>query len=279
MLSVVLNGILGFSMILGVLFCIGDIDSALSTSTGYPFMEIFLQATNSVAGSAAMAAIITVLALCATVGLLASTSRMFWSFSRDRGLPGWRTLQTVFSTTQPSKSRSTNNLLQVNVRTSVPIWSVAATTVISCLLALINIGSVTAFNNIVSLAVVGLFTSYLLASGLLLYRRCTNTIKLSSESPIDLVNAPNAPLVWGPWRFRGFFGIVNNTFTCIYLTVILLFSLWPPATPVDAAIMNYSSLMLGAVLIFSVAYYVLYARKEFQGPVLETQRPNFSDST
>jgi len=279
MLSVVLNGILGFSMILAVLFCIGDIDSALSTSTGYPFMEIFLQATNSVAGSAAMAAIITVLALCATVGLLASTSRMFWSFSRDRGLPGWRTLQKVFSTTQPFKSRSTNNLLQVNVRTSVPIWSVAATTVISCLLALINIGSVTAFNNIVSLAVVGLFTSYLLASGLLLYRRCTNTIKLSSESPIDLVNAPNAPLVWGPWRFRGFFGIVNNTFTCIYLTVILLFSLWPPATPVDAAIMNYSSLMLGAVLIFSVAYYVLYARKEFQGPVLETQRPNFSDST
>ena len=95
MLSVILNGILGFAMTIAVLFCIGDIDAALSTNTGYPFMEIFMQATKSVAGSAAMAAIITVLALCATVGLLASTSRMFWSFARDRGLPGWRTLQTV----------------------------------------------------------------------------------------------------------------------------------------------------------------------------------------
>ena len=97
-LSIILNGSMGFAMIIAVLFCIGDIDAALSTNTGYPFMEIFLQATNSVAGSAAMAAIITVLALCATVGLLASTSRMFWSFSRDRGLPGWRALQTVMAT-------------------------------------------------------------------------------------------------------------------------------------------------------------------------------------
>lgn len=84
-------------MVITVLFCIGDIDAALSTNTGYPFMEIFLQATNSVVGSAVMAALVTVLALCSTVGLLASTSRMFWSFARDRGLPGWKTLHTVLA--------------------------------------------------------------------------------------------------------------------------------------------------------------------------------------
>jgi len=161
----------------------------------------------------------------------------------------------------------------------VPIWSVAVTTVISCLLALINIGSATAFNDIVSLAVVGLFTSYLLAAGFLLYRRCTGGIKFSSDSSVDLINAPNAPLVWGPWHIRGIFGIVNNTFTCIYLTVILFFSFWPPMTPVVASTMNYSSLMLGGVLFFSVLYYVLYARKEYQGPILEIQRPVFGEST
>jgi len=169
--------------------------------------------------------------------------------------------------------------LQVNARTSVPIWSVAMTTIISCLLALINIGSTTAFNNIVSLAVVGLFTSYLLASGLLLYRRCTNAIKFSSDSPLELVNVPNAPLVWGPWHLRGILGIINNAFACIYLTVILFFSFWPPVTPVVSATMNYSSLMLGAVLIFSIGYFVLHARKEYEGPVLETQRPIFGQST
>ncbi|EPE32956.1 GABA permease, putative [Glarea lozoyensis ATCC 20868] len=255
MLSVILNGMMGFAMVIAVLFCLGDIDTVLATNTGYPFMEIFIQATHSVAGSAVMAAIVTMLALCSTVGLLASTSRMFWSFARDRGLPGWKTLH------------------KVNARTSVPIWSVAVTTVISCLLALINIGSATAFNNIVSLSIVGLFTSYLLAAGLLLFRRLTGFIKLASDSPTELVNTANATIVWGPWHIRGILGVVNNTFACSYLIVILFFSTWPPATPVVPSTMNYSSLMLGAVIIFSIAYYLIYARKEYQGPVLETEQP------
>jgi choline transport protein len=95
MLSILLNGTIGFAMVVALLFSIGNLENALSTNTGYPFMEIFLQATNSVGGSTAMAAIVTSLAVCATVGILASSSRMFWSFSRDHGLPFWRTLEKV----------------------------------------------------------------------------------------------------------------------------------------------------------------------------------------
>lgn len=95
MLSIVLNGTLGFAMVMALLFCLGDIDAALNTNTGYPFMEVFLQATNSVSGSAAMAALITVAGFFATIAALTSTSRMSWSFARDRGLPFWRTLRKV----------------------------------------------------------------------------------------------------------------------------------------------------------------------------------------
>jgi choline transport protein len=101
MLSIILNGLMGFAIVIAVLFCLGDIDTVLATNTGYPFMEIFLQVTHSVAGSAVMAAIVTTLALCSTVGLLASTSRMFWSFARDRGLPGWKTLHKVRANSNP----------------------------------------------------------------------------------------------------------------------------------------------------------------------------------
>jgi len=97
MLSILLNGTTGFAMVVALLFCIGNVDNALSSNTGYPFIEIFQQATNSVSGSAAMASIVTSLAVCATVGLLASTSRMFWAFARDHGLPFWRTLEKVLS--------------------------------------------------------------------------------------------------------------------------------------------------------------------------------------
>jgi len=91
-LSIMINGGLGFGMVMALLFCLGDINAALNTSTGYPFMEVFVQATHSVGGSAIMIALIIVLAFCCTVAILTSASCMFWSFARDRGLPCWRTL-------------------------------------------------------------------------------------------------------------------------------------------------------------------------------------------
>lgn len=90
MLSVAINGTLGFSMLIALLFCLGDIDTALESPTGFPFMGIFLQATGSVAGTATMGSIITAMGISTSVGMLASTSRQFWSFARDRGIPGWR---------------------------------------------------------------------------------------------------------------------------------------------------------------------------------------------
>ena len=95
--SLVLNGCLGFGMLIATLFCLGDIEAALESPTGYPFMEIFYQATGSRAATAVMAAIVTSLTISATVGSLASSSRVFWSFSRDRGIPGWRILSKVSS--------------------------------------------------------------------------------------------------------------------------------------------------------------------------------------
>ena len=53
-ISVILNGVLGFSMLLALLFCLGDLTDALATTTGYPFIEIFYQATGSTAGASAM---------------------------------------------------------------------------------------------------------------------------------------------------------------------------------------------------------------------------------
>ena len=93
LVSVLLNGVLGFAMLLAELFCLGDPSASLNQQ--YPFMNIFLQATNSVTGAAIMVSIMIVLTLCSTIGLLASASRMLWSFSRDRGVPGWRFVSKV----------------------------------------------------------------------------------------------------------------------------------------------------------------------------------------
>jgi amino acid transporter len=71
-----------------MLFCTGNLETVLDTPTGYPFMEVFYQAINSLLGSLTMCTIVIVNFSLSMVGMLAATSRQLWSFSRDKGVPG-----------------------------------------------------------------------------------------------------------------------------------------------------------------------------------------------
>lgn len=89
------NGFLGFGMLLATLFSLDDVKAAIESPTGYPFMEILVRSTGSIPGAALMAALVTTMQWCANIGILASASRMCWSFARDHGLPGSHYLQYV----------------------------------------------------------------------------------------------------------------------------------------------------------------------------------------
>lgn len=251
--GITINGSLGFAMLIAILYCMGDIDEALAANPSYPFMAIFQSATGSTAGATVMAAIVIVMSVSATTGILASTSRLYWSFARDRGLP----LSTFLSKTSP--------------RTSIPIYAVIMTTIIAIILSLVNIGNATAFNGVISISIAGLFGSYLIVTSLLLYRRVTGAIRLPTpeDDHLDLANALDSPLIWGPWRLPGIFGIVNNAFCCTYLIFIFFFAFWPAVNHPDAATMNWAILVFGTVIIFSILYYLVWARKIYSGPVVE----------
>ena len=105
--SIMLNGIMGFGILLAVLFSIGNVDTVLESSTGYPFFTIFQQGVSSTGGALAMAAVITTLAIVATISWIASASRMLWSFARDRGVPCWRLISSV-SKLFNTRERSSN---------------------------------------------------------------------------------------------------------------------------------------------------------------------------
>lgn len=97
MTAIIINGTAGLAMTIAMLFCLGDIDKTTGTPTGFPFMEIFRNATGSRASATGMTVVIVVMALSATIGIHASVSRVYWAFSRDRGFPGWRALSKVSS--------------------------------------------------------------------------------------------------------------------------------------------------------------------------------------
>lgn len=52
--TVLLNGSLGFGMLIAILFQAGNISNALATPTGFPFIEIYASATGSISGASAM---------------------------------------------------------------------------------------------------------------------------------------------------------------------------------------------------------------------------------
>jgi len=134
------------------------------------------------------------------------------------------------------------------------------------LIGLINLGSSAAFNDVISLSVSSLYASYVITESFLFYRRVTGGIK--SRNDINDTSEPGQ-LVWGPFHLPGIFGIAVNLFAVCFGIIIFFFSFFPTATPVKAASMNYSVLMTGSVVLFAVFYYIVWAKKEYKGPIVE----------
>ncbi|KAJ5155143.1 amino acid permease [Penicillium capsulatum] len=251
MLTVGINGCLGFGILLAILFCDGNIQEALDSSTGYPFMWMFHQATNSIPGSLAMCAVVIVNFCCSLVGMLAATSRQLWSFSRDKGTPGWQFWSQV---TQSER---------------LPANAIILTALISILLALINIGSSVALDDILSMAVSGIYLSYLMVATLLFRRRLRGEISSYNTSDEDIVNVPGAKLVWGPFHCPGIWGILVNGFAMCYIFIVVFFSFWPSKVNPSPDEMNWSVMGVGCCIILGLVYYFVRARHVYTGPIRE----------
>ena len=52
---------------------------------------------------------------------------------------------------------------------------------------------------------------------------------------------------------------------------VIFWSVWPPATPVSALTMNYSVVVTGGVIIFSIIWYWVRGRREYKGPTVDEE--------
>lgn len=93
--TLILNGALGFVMLITFCFCLGDLESVLSTPTGFPFIQVFYNSTLSKGGASAMTSIMIVMATFGSMTAMATASRQLFAFARDQGVPFSRTLSSV----------------------------------------------------------------------------------------------------------------------------------------------------------------------------------------
>jgi len=182
-----------------------------------------------------MTVIIVLAQILACIGLLATASRMTWAFARERGIPGY------------------NYLARVEPRTALPLWSIGLTMTITLLLSLIDLGSATALNAVLSLVTAGFYSSFLIAGIVLFMKRCVT---------------PYSEIRWGPFAL-GKFGLPINLLAVLWTMIGIFFSFWPTDSQVTLQNMNWSILVYGATLLLSTAFWFLHSRYVYTGPIVE----------
>ncbi|KAG9773930.1 Choline transport protein [Exophiala dermatitidis] len=234
-LTIVINGVMAFAIILVLLYTMGNPDGVLDDA--YPIFPICLNATGSRPAANAMVAGLVIVTYCVVAASVASVSRITWAWARDGALPKW--------------------LAIIDAKHHVPINALWLPIVIVMLLALLNVGSTaaTAFSAFTALSSLGLYTSYIIAISCLLHARWTG--RLSDK--------PGAPVQYGGWKMWKGVGAPMNVFALcwtIYLTIWLPF---PTTLPVTGTNMNYALPIYTFVVLASLAYWFVWGKKNWPG--------------
>ncbi|KAK5726509.1 hypothetical protein LTR17_012632 [Elasticomyces elasticus] len=237
--ATVVNGAMAFVMLVTFCYCIGDLESVLSTPTGYPFIQVFYNSTQSLPAANAMTSLIIILSACSNITVMAGSSRQLFAFARDSGVPfaSW--------------------VAYVRPRSNVPVNAIIVSFAVAVLIALINIGSTVAFNSVTSLGTGTLTISYIISISCMIWR------KLSGR-----------PLLPSHFDMGRRFGLVVNFVALAFMCLVFVIAFFPPIPlPLLTVVsMNWSILIFGVVVLFSMGYYVVFGRKQYVGPVAFVRR-------
>ncbi|KAH6065180.1 hypothetical protein HBI67_124890 [Parastagonospora nodorum] len=232
--SVVVNATMQFLYMVTVLFCIGDVDRV--TASPLPIIEVYYQATGSRAATNVFVFMFIFIIFVSFVNVFASVSRLLWAFARDDGLPYSRVI------------------VKIHPKLKIPVNALSMVAICLFVLALINIGSSTAFNAFISLPALALCISYFFPIYFLFWTR------LSRFRP--------APISWGPFKL-GLAGPFVNLGAMSYIVFVVIWMPFPGSLPVNRLNMNYAGPILGGAILAAVLDWCVDGRKRFRVPSTE----------
>ncbi|KAI6038890.1 amino acid/polyamine transporter I [Pisolithus marmoratus] len=229
--SITISSILGMAINIALAFCMGtDIEYLLDNPIGQPMAQIFFDSFGEKATLALWSFVVIAQYMMGSSMLLAA-SRQTFAFARDGALP------------------LSNILYRMNSFTGTPVNTVWFVVLMAALLGLLAFAGPAAINAIFTMSITALYVAY--------------TIPIFARFAFDNDFKP------GPFNL-GFFSLpIGITAIAVMSFMIVIFSF--PSTPTtDAANMNYSVVVLGGVLLLSLAWYyfpVYGGVHWFTGPV------------
>lgn len=75
------------SHIVTLVLCLGNLDNAINSPTGQPYVEVLLNATGSRGATITLTTVMLALLISCAVNTVTTSSRQLWSFARDGGPP------------------------------------------------------------------------------------------------------------------------------------------------------------------------------------------------
>ncbi|KZT01961.1 amino acid transporter [Laetiporus sulphureus 93-53] len=226
-MAITTSAVLGWFLILGLLFSIQDLNATVSTSTGEPVAQIFLDTVGEKGAIVLMVIVIGAMFWCGVFSIT-SNSRMMYAFARDGGIPGHKFFQ------------------KVDVKRRTPIRTVWLACTLSFCLGLPSLGSSVAFSAATSIATIGLYISY--------------------GIPIALRVIYASRFVRGPFHL-GRFSFPVAIASVLWICFITIAFILPEENPVNSQTLNYAIVAVGIVVTYSLGFWMLSARKWFTGPV------------
>ncbi|CAF9935819.1 MAG: hypothetical protein HETSPECPRED_009909 [Heterodermia speciosa] len=235
-LTMAIGFLTAFPMSLALMFGMTSIDAVLNSSL--PSAEIFYQITQSRAIVTFMMCWVILVYYMGLASQWVTAGRMTWAFARDRGIP----FSQFFS--------------YVSIHRDFPVRATILSVCFCCLYGLLYLTSTTAFNSIVTGAVLYLNITYAVPQGILFTRGRAKSL------PPRALNL-------------GALGYACNGLAPVLVTFIGIFICFPPQLPVTVSNMNYTPVIL--VGLFTVILGLWYTRGEkFVGPKIDWELLNLT---
>ena len=180
---------------IAIMYGINDLSAVTSSSGSFPLATVYAQATGNAGATFGLLFILFLSIMICSVGTILMVGRLWWSLARDNATP----FAGFFS--------------QVNEKLSCPVQATILCSVLCTAFGAIQLGSKTAFTDLVGSFIILTSTSYFLAFfPHILTRRA---------------NVPPGPFWMGKW------GYLVNGVACVLIVFFNIMFCFPYAYPVD----------------------------------------------
>jgi choline transport protein len=191
--------------------------------------EVYAQATGSQGATFGLLFILFLSIMVCTISTILMVGRLWWVLARDNATP----FASFFS--------------KVNERLSCPIEATVLCSILTTAFGAIQLGSTTAFLDLVGSFIILTTMSYFLAF-----------------FPNLLTGRKNIPA--GPF-FMGKLGFLINGIACTLIAFFNIMFCFPYAYPVSPlSVMNWNSVILVGIVVLTGAWWFIHGSRKYPGP-------------